>query len=239
MSFNDEPQTPSPFKWISNTNLLRRGRTVRVKRGQNLLARGENSTRVYIVMDGILQVVLYSPSGRQVSLRELIEGDIFGELAAIDGEDRCANILAISDSRLTAFDRTDFLNAIHLSSEAVDWLLKQLAARVRSLTEKIFELSVLNVQARLHCELLRLAQCALASGRQEIFPAPTHGELAHRIGANREAVTREIKELSARNVIRTDRRRLEFVDIARLQDLVDKIGLETDSILSGSVPKWK
>ena len=213
------------LQWLDRTNLRRRGKTIRVRRGQNLLARGERSSRVFIVTEGLLQVVLYSPSGRQVSLRELAQGDIFGELAAIDGEDRCANIVAIRDARMIAFDSTDFLNAIHSSSEAVDWLLRQLAVRVRSLTEKIFELSVLNVQARLHCELLRLAQFALVAGQRDIFPAPTHFELAHRIGTNREAVTREMRALSARNIIRTDRRRLEFIDIAQLQNLVDKNGL--------------
>jgi CRP/FNR family transcriptional regulator, cyclic AMP receptor protein len=206
-------------------NLLARGKVVLVGRGQNLLARGESSSRVFIVMEGRLQVVLYSPSGRQVSLRELVEGDIFGELAAIDGADRCANIIAVTNARLTAFNRNDFLNAIHSSADTVDWLLGQLAAQVRRLTEKIFELSVLNVQARLHCELLRLGRYALASGRLEIYPAPTHVELAYRIGSNREAVTREMRALSARNIIRTHRRRLEFVDITLLEELVDKIGL--------------
>jgi CRP/FNR family transcriptional regulator, cyclic AMP receptor protein len=71
--------------------LLKRAKIIRVRRGQNLLARGERSSQVYVVVEGRLHVVLYSTSGREVSLRDLSEGDIFGELAAIDGEDRCAN----------------------------------------------------------------------------------------------------------------------------------------------------
>jgi CRP/FNR family transcriptional regulator, cyclic AMP receptor protein len=228
MSFADQ-NSANAFKWINSTNLLRHAKVVRVSRGQTLLARGERSSRVYIVLEGTLQVVLYSPSGRQVSLRELTEGDLFGELAAIDGADRCANILALSDARLGAVNRNDFLDVIHQSSEGVDWLLGQLAAQIRNLTGKIFELSVLNVQARLHCELLRLAQSALIAGRREIFPAPTHGELAQRIGTNREAVTREMRVLSAKNIIRTQRKRLEFVDFNKLHDMVVTVGLGSET----------
>ena len=90
------------------------------------MARGERTSQVYVIMERTLHAVLYAPNGRQVSLRELTDGDVFGELAAIDSQDRCANILAIRDARLIAFDRTDFLSAIHFSPEAVDWLLGQI-----------------------------------------------------------------------------------------------------------------
>jgi CRP/FNR family transcriptional regulator, cyclic AMP receptor protein len=226
MLYKDQDCPSKALSWLARANLLERGKAVRVGRGQTLLARGERSSRVYIIVEGTLHVVLYAPNGRQVSVRELADGDMFGELAAIDGQDRCANILAISNARLIAFNRIDFLSAIHFSPEAVDWLLAQLAVQMRSLTDKIFELSVLNVQTRLHCELLRLARSASMSGHQEIFPAPTHAELANRIGANREAVTREIRALSARNIIRMERRRLEFVDVIKLHESVERSSLQ-------------
>jgi CRP/FNR family transcriptional regulator, cyclic AMP receptor protein len=205
--------------------LLTRAKIIRVRRGQNLLGRGERSSQVYVVVEGRLHVVLYSTSGREVSLRDLSEGDIFGELAAIDGEDRCANIVAASDARLMTFTRSDFRAAIHSSPEAADWLLERLAGQVRGLTEKMFELSVLNTAARLHSELLRLARSTSASGRREIVPAPTHAELANRIGTTREAVTREMRALSERKIIRNRCRRLEFLDLAQLQESVERSSL--------------
>ena len=60
------------------------------------------------------------------------------------GEDRCANILAISDARLTAFDRSEFLEAIHASSEAVDWLLGQLGRVDEFSTNDVFGIPRLN-----------------------------------------------------------------------------------------------
>jgi CRP/FNR family transcriptional regulator, cyclic AMP receptor protein len=214
------------------TGLLTHARTIRLKRGQTLLTRGERSTQVFAVIEGRLNVVLYSASGREVSLRELAAGEIFGELAAIDGEERCANIVAVTDARVTAIRRIDFVAAIHASPEVSDWILRSLVLQVRGLTEKLFEMSALHIQARLHSELLRLARSASATGQQEISPAPTHAELANRIGTHREAVTREMRVLSERNIIRCGRRRLEFLDIAELQASVEKIGLRDFSAIT-------
>jgi CRP-like cAMP-binding protein len=89
---------------------------------------------------------------------------------------------------------------------------------MRRLTEQVFELSALNVQTRIHCELLRLAQKGEpCSGGIEVRPAPTHAELASRIGTHREAVTREMQALSKAKIIRHSRRNLMIIDLARLE----------------------
>jgi CRP-like cAMP-binding protein len=86
------------------------------------------------------------------------------------------------------------------------------------LTKKVFELSALNVQARIHCELLRLAQNGeRRNGSIEVRSAPTHAELANRIGTHREAVTRELGALSEQGIIRYGRHSLIILDLARLQ----------------------
>jgi CRP-like cAMP-binding protein len=87
---------------------------------------------------------------------------------------------------------------------------------VRGLTDRVFEMSALNVRARLHCELLRLAR-SRADGNDA---APTHAELANRIGTHREAVTRELAVLAEHNIIRIGRKRLEFLDVPGLEEAV-------------------
>ena len=202
---------------------LDRVRLIRARKGQALLSKGDTSTDTFFVLEGRLQVLLYSASGREISLRDLAESDMFGEMSGIDGESRSASIIAITDSRLLVMSRTDFKAAIESSPEAALWLLRQLTARIRSLTDRVFELSALNVQSRLHCELLRMA--AKSPTGLEISPAPTHAELANRIGTHREAVTREMRVLAAQNIIKTGRRRLEFVDLERLQINVGRLVL--------------
>lgn len=208
---------------------LDRTRLVKARKGQALLSKGDTSTDIFFVLEGHLQVLLYSISGREISLRDLAEDDMFGEMSGIDGESRSASIIALTDARLLVMSRMDFKAAVESCPPAALWLLRELTARIRGLTERVFELSALNVQSRLHCELLRMA--ARSVNGLEIRPAPTHAELANRIGTHREAVTREMRALTAQNIIKTGRRRLEFVDLERLQTTVGKL------VLHGAEPE--
>jgi CRP-like cAMP-binding protein len=187
------------------------------------MSKGDSGSDVFFILEGRLQVLIYSANGREISLRDLESGEMFGEMAAIDGESRSASIVALSDARLLVMTREEFRAAVDSAPAAALWLLKQLTGRIRTLTERVFELSALNVQSRLHCELLRLA--ASSDSGTQISPAPTHAELANRIGTHREAVTREMRALAARDIIRTGRRRLEFVDLARLRISVGKLSM--------------
>ena len=200
--------------------LLAKARILRAAKGQTILAKGEASTDVFIVQEGRLQAVLYAADGREVSLRELSEGQLVGELSAMDGETRSVVIVAATTVRLLAVSQETFQQTLRKSPAAANWLLRRLTRQIRSLTDRVFELSALNVQTRLHCELIRLAK----SKGGEIDPAPTHAELANRIGSHREAVTRELNALEARKVLRSGRRRLAFLDLDRLErEVRDKL----------------
>jgi CRP/FNR family cyclic AMP-dependent transcriptional regulator len=81
-------------------------------------------------------------------------------------------------------------------------MLARLALILRRSTERVFGLSP-NVQTRIQCELLRLAEEGLrCSEGIEIRPAPTHEAFAKRLGTNREAVTKELSALSKARIIR-------------------------------------
>jgi CRP/FNR family transcriptional regulator, cyclic AMP receptor protein len=198
-----------------------RMRIVRAKRGRTLAVAGTRSTDVFLVLEGEAQVLLYSRNGREVSVRQIGVGGIFGELAALDGEARSATVIALTELRLLQISGKDFLRCLETSPASVLWLARRLVTEVRRLTERVFELSALNVQARLHCELLRMAKGGPDHPAPLIIePAPTHAELANRIGAHREAVTREMRSLVEHNVIRARRRSLEFLDVPRLEHFV-------------------
>ena len=204
--------------------MLERVRPLRARKGQSIMRKGDKSSDVFFVLEGALQVVIYSASGREVSLADIGESAVIGDMAAIDGEERSASIVAQVDSRLLVMSSADFRAALAASPEAAQWMMVELVTRIRRYIQQVFELSALNVQSRLHCELLRMA--ASSPTGLEIRPAPTHAELANRIGTHREAVTREMRSLTAQNIIRTGRRRLEFVDLARLQTSVAKVAMQ-------------
>ncbi|MFL6846512.1 MAG: Crp/Fnr family transcriptional regulator [Allosphingosinicella sp.] len=196
--------------------VLAKARIVKARKGQMVLGMGESSREVFLVLEGRLQALLYAANGREISLRDLAAGQLFGELAAIDGEARSASIVAATDVRLLAIPDDLFISVIGRSPQAAHWMIRRLTAQVRSLTHRVFEMSALHVQARLHCELLRLARTrGTADGI--VDPAPTHADLANRIGSHREAVTRELGVLASQDILKISRRRLQFLDLERLE----------------------
>jgi CRP-like cAMP-binding protein len=206
-------------------------RARRIRKGQTIIEHGSRSSDVYFLVEGELRVLLYSADGRQVSVRTLKPGQMFGELAAIDELPRSATIVAVVTSMVVAMARHDFQKCIETSASASFWLAKQFATQIRSLTDKIFELSTLNVRNRLHCELLRSAQPKSANANQSsLKPSPTHVEFANRIGTHREAVTRELRDLVRRGIVEQDRRSLTILDIARLSAEVQHLSGRTVGI---------
>ena len=174
-----------------------------------LIDSGSASREVYFILEGAVQVIQFSPSGKEVILREITAGGLFGELAALDGGSRSASVIATAASLLARVPGDVFRDALQRCPDAAPWIARHFAGQVRTLSDKIFELSALAVRHRLHCEVLRLCESAgVVDDRAQIEPAPTHSELASRIGSHREAVTRELRYLAARGWIDQGRRKL-------------------------------
>ena len=212
-----------PDEWRSI--LLSQSRTVRVIAGQVILASGGESRELYLVLEGSVRVALFASSGRELSIREMGAGELFGELAAIDGLARSATVVATTNGTLAVMPGAVFLHAIEQNPKMALWLLRRLARIIRDSTEKIFELGALPVRNRLHCELLRLAETGAVSAEGVVIaPAPTHADFAARIGSHREMVTREFGTLSERGALRQSGRRLVLLDLAQLMQEIQRGG---------------
>lgn len=207
------------------SRLLADARTVRAQAGRTLVSLGAGSTQVYIILEGRAQAKLFSIAGREVILRDLPAGTLFGELAAIDGRPRSASIVALTDCTLAGIDAAGFRAALAELPVAATWIAERLTAQVRELTEKVFELNALQVRNRLHCELLRLCRTAAADqGSVTLDPSPTHADLASRVGTHREAVTRELSFLIKHGIVAQGRRRITVRDVPALVELVRNAG---------------
>ena len=196
-------------------------RLVQASPGEMLLSFGARTTEVYVILEGHVRAELYSPSGHEVILGDLGPGAIFGEIAAIDEAPRTATVVATSSCLLARVPGAVFREAVLGDPASAEWLAMQLMARIRLLTERIFELNTLAVRDRLHCELLRLCLGAgIDSNRAVVEDAPTHNEIAARIGTHREAVTRELQSLVRRGIVSQQRRQLVVNDVMALAHIV-------------------
>ncbi|AXU18978.1 hypothetical protein C7W88_07945 [Novosphingobium sp. THN1] len=194
------------------------GRQMRVRKGQVLLAVGLPATDVYVVLEGSVSVSLVSAQGRETVLRAIGAREMFGELAAIDGEPRSADVVAAENSTLLVIPGPTFTGLLGVEPVLSLWLARYLSHQVRYLTNRIYELSTMGVGPRLQAELLRLAGEPDQSGAATINRIPTQAELAARIGTNRETVTREFSLLIKEGLVTREGRRIVVPSVARLAD---------------------
>lgn len=189
--------------------------------GEHVISRDAADRDVYLVVSGRVQVGAFSAGGRQVTYCEIGAGDLFGELAAIDGGARSADVIAVQDSLLAAMRPEVFHTLLAAHHEPREWLLKRLTGTVREMTDRVFDLSTLGVRNRVHAELLRLARLGVVDGNAaRIDPAPRHGDIANRISTYREQVTREISLLTTQGVVEREGHCLIVCDLALLERMV-------------------
>lgn len=196
--------------------------------GSEIYSRASSERGVYLVVSGRVCVTTYSASGRQVTFREVAAGDWFGEVAAIDGLPRSADVQALEDTLLATLPHDVFARLLADEPSVTQQVLLRLVRLVRSLSERVIDISTLGVQHRLHAELLRLAlDAGVAGNRARIDPAPRHADLAGRVSTYREQVSREMSALQQAKLLAKDGRALVVNDVGRLQSMVENERLKS------------
>lgn len=189
----------------------------RAKEKECILNHKDDSADICFVTYGAVRVSIQSVAGKDLSLRVIGEGEFFGELSALDGKPRSAAIHAVSDTVIAKMSPMVFREVIHRYSSICDEVLAALTSEVRRLATRVNEFTNLDVRARIHAELLRLAQTDGASeSRAVISPPPTHAELAARVSTHREAVTRELNRMEKAGLLERRRGAIVLLDRAEI-----------------------
>jgi len=201
--------------------IARRCNWRRLDAREQVIGHMDATTDVFFVVQGHLRCVNFSPLGKQVSFMDIGPGEIIGEFAAIDGQPRSTNVVALDDAFIGSMPAATLWRVIDAHPTVAAALLKRLTGIIRLLNERIFELSTLSVGNRIHAELLALAHASgIRDNSATISPPLTHAEIASRIGTNRETVTREINALSRSGIIRKEKRTLIVEDVSWLEQSV-------------------
>jgi CRP-like cAMP-binding protein len=175
--------------------------------GALILDIDDRSSDVFFVLEGAVRVQMRTPGGKELILSEITAGDLFGEIAAIDGAPRTANVTAILPSRVCILPAEAFLDAACSTPRACLILLRHTTQILRRQAQRVLEREALPVRLRLCAELLRLSrrrQGLRAGGGAEeriVSPPPPQHELAARIGARREVVSRELADMARQGLI--------------------------------------
>jgi CRP-like cAMP-binding protein len=192
--------------------------------GKALVTRSSPSRDLFLVVSGRVRVTVYTASGRQVTFRDLADGETFGEIAAVDGGPRSVDVLALTEVLVAVMAPADLNVLLRENPLVAEQFTRHLVHLIRLLTETVIELSTLGVVNRIHAELLRLAveSGAGSTGSCVLSPAPRHADIAARVSTTREQVTREISVQTKRGLLIKHPEGMLISDVHALRCMVER-----------------
>jgi CRP/FNR family cyclic AMP-dependent transcriptional regulator len=216
------------FRSLDNaarTSIARHCHSFRYPPHHEVICNRDTSDDVYFLISGQVRATIFSGTGREVAFRDLAAGEMFGDLSAIDGQPRCANVITLEESVVLKMGSRAFQDVLADHSQVSLAALRRLTQLVRDLSDRVVEFSTLGVNNRIHAELLRLAkEYPDDGGVVEITRPPTHADIASRVSTRREAVTKELSRLADMGLIERRGKSLLVRDIARLRQMTHEVG---------------
>ena len=178
----------------------------------------EETTDIRFVLSGKVRIIHRIAVGKEVILGEMGDGEFFGEIAAIDGFTRSANVTTLTRSRICIMPQRTFLEILRESPDISLEVMRLLASRIRQLNLRLAEHSFLQAKHRLYSEVLRLSKPRAGHpGQRSVSPPPIQRELAERIGSRREVVSRELNALEKQGILEKTRGALVLIRVDELQ----------------------
>jgi CRP-like cAMP-binding protein len=168
-----------------------------------LFRKGDPGTELFGILEGSLRATTPSAHGKEVTFSVMGSGEIFGEIALLDGRPRSATIEAVEEARVIAVERAAFLEFMERHPGVAVRLMGVLAARVRRVSELIEDILFMNVPSRLSKRLLALARLfgrTVADGVR-IDMKLSAADLGDLIGASGESVTRQLELWTSQQVV--------------------------------------
>lgn len=190
-------------------------KTQRFDKGATIVRHNDDSREFYVIISGAVRVSLVGSTGRSLTYQILAAGEMFGEISAVDGDGRSANVIAEEESVLGSLSSQAFLALAGSSPEFALAILKRLARLNRRLTSRLFEYHTYDVRGRVYLELLRLTE-AMPDEPITI----TDRDMASRVGTTRENVSRIHGKLRDTGIIIRDKSRLTVSDRSGLETLL-------------------
>jgi CRP/FNR family cyclic AMP-dependent transcriptional regulator len=183
--------------------LLAYARVVRYASGAEIFAKGSIGSSLMAVLSGSVRIVSVSEEGRRIVFNLIHPGEIFGEIALLDGRERTADAVAVTDCELLVLNRRDFMPFLERRPDVCIKLIELLCQRMRQTSEQVEELSFLHLEGRLAKALLRLTE----EHRGATSPGPainlriTQRELGNMVGGSREHINRQLQAWQRAGII--------------------------------------
>ena len=182
--------------------------------GETIFHMGAPGSSMMAVLAGEVRISISSPEGKELLLAILAAGEVFGEIALLDGKERSADAKAHSACTLAILERRDVLTFFERHPHAWPRIVEVLCERFRDNTQHVAEVALMHLPGRLAKALLRMdADPRSRSG------ALSQRELGNMVGAARETVNKCLNEWQRRGIIRIEDNAVAILDRAALEQL--------------------
>ena len=162
-------------------------------RGSVIMAEGDRTDFLYVVITGRVKVMMGEADGKEVILGILGQGEFFGEMGLIDDGPRSASVVAIEPCELLQLTRQDFRRCMAESYDTAMAVMRVLVRRLRSADRKIGSLAMLDVYGRVARLLLDMSEDV--NGQRIVTRRLPKQDIAKMIGASREMVSMVMRDL--------------------------------------------
>jgi CRP/FNR family cyclic AMP-dependent transcriptional regulator len=179
-------------------------------RGAAILRAGEETDGLYMILSGRVKVLIPDEEGHEVILTVMGAQEFVGEMGLLDGLPSSATVEALEPCEMLRLPRAAFLSCLEGNGEVAMLVLRNLVRRLRDADRQIESLALIDVYGRVARLIIDMAE--EIDGQWVVQRAPPKQEIARMIGASREMVSRVVKDLQEKDLIRTDKRKIIVLD---------------------------
>jgi CRP-like cAMP-binding protein len=203
-------------------SLISYARVERYPAGREIFAKGSPGQSLMAVLGGSIKISSLSSDGKEVVFRIINAGEIFGEIGALDGEERSADATAMTDCELLVLNRRDFLPVLENRVDLCMILLRILCRRLRQTSEQVEDVMFRHLEPRIAKALLQLAESVGLHGLQStsVELHLSQRELGNMAGGSRESVNKILQNWHRQGLIDLAKASVLIRDLEALRRLI-------------------
>jgi CRP/FNR family cyclic AMP-dependent transcriptional regulator len=190
--------------------------------GREIFDKGSPGQSVMAVLRGSIKISSLSSDGKEIVFRIINGGKIFGEIAALDGEERSADAAAMTDCELLVLNRGDFLRMLEKRADLCMIMLRILCRRLRQTSEQVEDIMFRHLESRVAKALLQLAESVGVHGlhSKSVRLHVSQRELGNMAGGSRESINKILQDWHRQRLIDLGKASILIHDIDALSRLI-------------------
>jgi CRP-like cAMP-binding protein len=191
-----------------------------LKRGATIFSKGDAGNSLFAVISGTVKISSSSAEGRSAILNLIGSGEVFGEVALLDGLSRTTDAIVNSDCELFVIDRREFIPFVRSQPALAMKFIELLCARLRWTSEQVEQVILQDLPGRLASALIRLTEKHQRSPAGRTITI-TQQEISEMVGMSRESINKQLRAWASRKWVRLEHGAIVVLDAGSLQALAE------------------